>query len=59
MFHSEIEQGYEYGHRFDPLKHEWIYMRNYVSLSHSYMTLVMKNKFKDDSDNNIMDLDEI
>lgn len=33
-------------------------MRDYVCLSHSYMTLVMRNKFRDGTDYEFMDLDE-
>lgn len=47
---QNIKFGYHKGHRFDAKHHEWLYMRDYLCLSYSYMTFVMKYKFQlDDS----------
>ena len=36
--------GYHYGHRFDGEEHSWLYLKEYIALSYSYMTFVIKNK---------------
>ena len=36
--------GYHYGYRFDGDEHSWLYLNEYISLSYSYMTFVIKNK---------------
>jgi hypothetical protein len=33
------------GHRMDPHTHNWLIFRNYICLSHSYMTFVVKDLF--------------
>lgn len=40
--------GYQYGHRFDHEGHSWVFLRDYISLSYSYMTFVIKKRFDDD-----------
>ena len=35
--------GSEYGHCFDSQFHNWVYLSDYISLSHSYMTFVIQN----------------
>lgn len=42
----EIHQGY----RFDSENHHWLFLSDYISLSYSYMTFVIKKKFDDDQD---------
>ena len=46
----EQEFGTHRGYRFDNERHEWIYLRDYISLSYSYMTFVIKNKIQEESD---------
>ena len=36
--------GYHYGHRFDDVNHNWILFNEYLSLSFSFMTLVIRDK---------------
>ena len=36
--------GYHYGHRYDDVNHNWILFNEYLSLSFSYMTLVIRDK---------------
>ena len=36
--------GYHYGHRFDGDEHSWLYLNEFIALSYSYMTFVIKNK---------------
>ena len=36
---------FPYGHRMDPVTHNWLIFRNYINLSFSYMTFVIKANF--------------
>ena len=40
--------GYHYGNRFDYQGHSWLYLRDYISISYSYMTFVIKRKIHDE-----------
>jgi len=51
----EQEFGAHRGYRFDNEGHEWIYLRDYISLSYSYMTFVIKNKIQEESDTYLQD----
>lgn len=42
--------GFHVGHKFDAENHSWAYLRDYISLSFSYMTFVIKKKLDDDND---------
>jgi hypothetical protein len=37
--------GYQYGHRVEAHSHNWIIFRNFISMSFSYMTFVIKDNF--------------
>jgi len=39
--------GGHYGHRFDDENHNWIYLLDFLSLSHSYMSFVILSKMED------------
>ena len=41
-------QAYATGHRFDSKNHEWVYMKDFLSLSFSYMTFVLKKKLDEE-----------
>lgn len=45
---KNLKFGYQYGHRFDHEGHSWVFLRDYISLSYSYMTFVIKKRFDDD-----------
>ena len=45
---KNLKFGYQYGHRFDHEGHNWVFLRDYISLSYSYMTFVIKKRFDDD-----------
>ena len=37
----------QFGHRFDEQNHEWLYLQDFLSMSYSYMTLVILSKQQD------------
>ena len=37
--------GFQYGHRMDNSTHNWVIFRNFINLSFSYMTFVIKENF--------------
>jgi hypothetical protein len=43
---NRTEFGSEYGHCFDSKFHNWVYLSDYISLSHSYMTFVIQSSTK-------------
>jgi len=60
---KNLKFGYQYGHRFDTAQHSWLYLRDYISLSYSYMTFVIKKKFDDEdvdytNDDYLFDLEQ-
>ena len=38
---------YNIGHRFDSINHNWLILREYLSLSFSYMTFVIKENIEE------------
>lgn len=36
--------GFHYGYKFDGKNHSWIFLREYISLSYSYMTFAINYK---------------
>jgi len=42
---ENIKFGFQYGHRVETDSHNWIIFRNFINLSFSYMTFVIKENF--------------
>ena len=42
---DNVKFGFKTGHRVERQTHNWIIFRNYINLSHSYMTFVIKEHF--------------
>ena len=42
--------GFHVGHKFDADNHSWAFLRDYINLSFSYMTFVIKKKLDEDND---------
>lgn len=38
--------GFHYGYKFDADEHSWIFLREYISLSYSYMTFAINYKIQ-------------
>ena len=43
---------YHRGHRFDSVNHNWILLGEYISLSFSFMTFVIRGKIYQDEEHN-------
>ena len=39
--------GFDKGFRFDSNKHEWLFLNKFILLPFSYMTFIIRQKFKD------------
>ena len=42
---SNCKFGFQYGYRVEADTHNWLIFRNYINLSFSYMTFVIKDNF--------------
>ena len=42
---ENVKFGFQYGHRVEDKTHNWVIFRNFINLSFSYMTFVIKDNF--------------